>query len=43
MHQKKSLVLKLAAFLLFFITAPGGGCGFGVLGEPELPAKMQRP
>ena len=44
MNKKKSLVFKLATFLLTFaitIVPAGGGCWFGLLGEPELPTKLQ--
>ena len=41
MHQKKSLVFKLAIFLLTIapaFTSARGRCGLGWWGEPELPA-----
>jgi len=44
MNKKKSLIFKLATFLLAF--APTvvalNSCIAGLFGEPELPAKMQR-
>jgi len=44
MNKKKSLAFKLATFLLSFATIVPtiGGCGFGILGEPELPIKIQK-
>lgn len=47
MNKKKSLVLKLATFLVTFATtvaiAPKIiGCVWGWAGEPELPARMNR-